>query len=168
MCFSQAGKLKTHQDQVSFEISIVFCRTKGILYNRATIAAIVQQAIKKPLVTSLLPERSYTWGRRCELNYDQLFSFGQVIPKWFRRQNNNGDRRWFRRFLKKPIASRNLIMRVFARCSCACGTDTSFMIFAGLTKGYSRVLAPVITNKRKPGIGSTWLSLFPILQLHPR
>ncbi len=89
------------------------------MYNLTSFITIVQQAIKKPLVTEILPDHSYARGWRCEANYDQLFSFGQVAIKWFHRQHDRGDWRWF---LLKPILNHKLIARTVLECCLACGS----------------------------------------------
>lgn len=48
------------------------------MYNQISFIALVQQAIKKPLVTELLPRSSYTRGWRCDYNYVQFSYIGQV------------------------------------------------------------------------------------------
>ncbi len=55
------------------------CEKAEILYNLLDFRAFVLQAKKKPLVTLLLAECRYTWGWRCELNYDQILLFGQIF-----------------------------------------------------------------------------------------
>ena len=114
------------------------------MYNLTTFIAIVQQAIKKPLVTEILLDRSYTWGWRYEPYYDQFLVFGQVI-KGFHRRYDNGDWRWF---LKKPILSNNSMIQAFAECGHVYGNGRFLlMIFACLIYGYARALASVVTNK---------------------
>lgn len=76
---------------------------------------IVQQA-RKSLVTSLLAERSYIRGWRCELDYDQYIGFGQVSSK-SHRQSIYGERRWSP---KRPLANRTLIQN----CSAIFGKGT--------------------------------------------
>lgn len=128
----------------------MFCRTKGIMYNRATFtafAAIVQQARKKPLVTVNLPVPSYTRGWRCEAYYDQFLAFGQVILKRFHRQQKQpgGERRWF---LSKPIVSYNLIANYFPfRWLGHCHCNSLWPLYARLPKGYSRMPASGLTNE---------------------
>jgi len=80
------------------------------MYNLTTFIAIVQQAIKKPLVTELLPRSSYTWGWRCERNYVQFLDIGQVtfITCSIAIIIQDGDRRWF---LSKPIPPCKLILQ---------------------------------------------------------
>ncbi len=64
------------------------------MYNETrlkTIAVVVQQAKKKPLVTELLAERCYRRGWRCELNYDQYCQLGQVFSYHRHKLTENGD-----------------------------------------------------------------------------
>ena len=81
------------------------------MYNVASFIAIVQQAIKKPLVTELLPRSSYIRGWRCEYNYVQLLYIGQVILINYSIAHikKHGDRRWF---LSKPIKIYNYIQQL--------------------------------------------------------
>ena len=128
----------------------MFCRTKGIMYNRATFtafAAIVQQARKKPLVTVNLPVPSYTRGWRCEAYYDQFLVFGQVLLKRFHRQQKQtgGERRWF---LGKPIVSYNRITNFFlVRWLGYCHFAYRRLLCACLRVGYSRMPASGLTNE---------------------
>jgi hypothetical protein len=82
------------------------------MYNQASFIALVQQAIKKPLVTVLLPKTSYTWGWRCEYNYVQFPYIGQVIRINYSiaHINQHGDRRWL---LNRPIKTYNRIPHYF-------------------------------------------------------
>lgn len=50
----------------------------GCGYNPAIIVANLQQAKKKPQITALLTENSYSRGWRYGDNYDQFLSIGQV------------------------------------------------------------------------------------------
>ncbi|MBK9055826.1 MAG: hypothetical protein IPL78_34460 [Chloroflexi bacterium] len=50
----------------------------GLGYNPAIIVANLQQAKKKPQITELLTEHSYSRGWRYGDNYDQFLSIGQV------------------------------------------------------------------------------------------
>lgn len=132
---------------MSGEVVIMFCRTRGILYNQATFAAIVQQARKKPLVTELLPRSSYTWGWRCEAYYDQFLLFGQVILISFHRlqKQSRGEWRWF---LSKPIVSYNLITNYSPICWLGhCHCYSLWPLYAGLRRGYSRIPASGLTNE---------------------
>lgn len=79
---------------------VVHCENRAFMYNLVSFIVIEQQTKKKPLVTELLLRSSYRRGRRCDVNYDQFLSFGQVIPEGTHRQPNSGERRWFP---KKPI-----------------------------------------------------------------
>jgi len=123
---------------------IVHCGNVEIMYNLASFTVIVQQAIKKPLVTEILPDHSYARGWRCEANYDQFLSFGQVTFKRFHRQHDSGDWRWF---LKKPILNHNSIARVVDCCLTRGGFYSLSAVFTRLIKGYSRVFMPVVTHK---------------------
>lgn len=146
-CFLQPGRQRKNRGQRPGEIMIMSCRTRGIMYNRATFAAILQQARKKPLVTSLLPERSYTRGWRCESYYDQFLVFGQVILKRFHRQQKQQGGKW-RWFLSKPIVSYNLITNYFpVRWLGHCHCYSLWPHYAGLRRGYSRMPASGLTNE---------------------
>lgn len=117
------------------------------MYNRATFAALVQQARKKPLVTVILPDPSYTRGWRCEAYYDQFLVFGQVILKRLHRQQKQQGGKW-RWFLSKPIVSYNLIANYFpvrwlGRCPCY----SRQLLHACLHIGYSRMPASGLTNE---------------------
>lgn len=145
--FLQPGRQRKNRDQRPGDVMIMSCRTRGILYNRATFAAIVQQARKKPLVTSLLPERRYTWGWRCESYYDQFIVFGQVILTRFHRLQKqlSGEWRWF---LGKPIVSYNRITSYFPICWLGhCHHFSRRLLYACLQIGYSRMPASGLTNE---------------------
>jgi hypothetical protein len=137
---------------------VVRCENGGIMYNLISFIAIVQQAIKKPLVTELLPRSSYARGWRCEPNYDQFLYFGQVNLNNYAIANINqdGDRRWF---LKKSTIHNRIPLTLLPR---QCGV----FLFASpiwLKRLKRWLLAGLVarcdTERRKPGIGSTWLSL---------
>jgi len=113
------------------------CENGAFMYNLTSFIVIEQQTKKKPLVTELLPRNSYRRGRRCDVNYDQFLSFGQVIPEGAHRQPDSGERRWF---LKKPILDHNLIVLPILECS-------PFVVFARLVKSCSRILVSVTINK---------------------
>ncbi|MFQ5436008.1 MAG: hypothetical protein ACE5FD_14130, partial [Anaerolineae bacterium] len=114
---------------------------------RATFAAIVQQARKKPLVTELLPRSSYTRGWRCEAYYDQFLVFGQVILKRFHRQHKQPGGKW-RWFLSKPIVSYNYITSYFpVRWLGHCHHFSRRLLYVRLQNGYSRMPASGLTNK---------------------
>ena len=123
---------------------IIHCENVEIMYNLASFIAIVQQAIKKPLVTEILPDHSYARGWRCEANYDQFLSFGQVTFKRFHRQHDSGDWRWF---FQKPILNHNLITRTVDCCLTRGGFCSLSAVFTRLFKGYSRVFMSVVTHK---------------------
>ncbi len=135
---------------------IIHCENVEIMYNLASFIAIVQQAIKKPLVTELLPRSSYARGWRCEPNYDQFLYIGQVNLNNYAIANINqdGDRRWF---LKKGIIIHNRIPLILLPRQWGAFLPVSPIwlkrwLLTGLT-------ARCDTERRKPGIGSTWLSL---------
>ena len=113
------------------------CENGAFMYNLTSFIVIEQQTKKKPLVTKLLLSYSYRRGRRCDVNYDQFLSFGQVIPEGGHRQPDSGERRWF---LKKPILDHNLIVLPILECS-------PFVVFARLVKSCSRILVSVTINK---------------------
>lgn len=117
------------------------------MYNRATFAALVQQARKKPLVTVILPDPSYTRGWRCEAYYDQFLAFGQVILIRFHRLQKklSGEWRWF---LSKPIVSYNHITSYFpVRWLGHCHHFSRRLLYVRLQNGYSRMPASGLTNK---------------------
>jgi len=120
------------------------CSYRGIMYNLTSFIAIVQQAIKKPLVTVLLPRTSYTWGWRCEYNYVQFPYIGQVIHINYSIANINqhGDRRWL---LSRPIKTHNRIPHIY-RCILVVSLWLSDL---GKQDGCSRALPPVVTEMKK-------------------
>jgi hypothetical protein len=123
---------------------IIHCENVEIMYNLASFIAIVQQAIKKPPVTEILLDHSYARGWRCEANYDQFLSFGQVTFKRFHRQYVRGDWRWF---FQTPILNHNSIIQAVS-CCLTCGSLCLLpVMFTRLVKGYSRVSMPVVTHK---------------------
>jgi hypothetical protein len=75
------------------------------MYNLLNISVILQQAKKKPLVTEILPESSYTRGWRCRVDYGRSLISGQVYSK-YHRHKCNGEWRWF---LSAPRKTRNCI-----------------------------------------------------------
>ena len=87
------------------------------MYNQTSFIALVQQAIKKPLVTVLLPRTSYTWGWRCEYNYVQFLYIGQVILNNYSiaSKKQDGDRRWL---LSRPTTIYNCISQIQGHSSC--------------------------------------------------
>ncbi len=115
--------------------------TKGLCIIRSSLLqcfiVIEQQTKKKPLVTKLLTGYSYRRGRRCDDNYDQFLSFGQVIPEGIHRQHDSGERRWFP---KKPILDRNLIVPII-------WGHSLFVVFARLVKSCLRIAVSVAINK---------------------
>ena len=113
------------------------CENGAFMYNLTSFIVIEQQTKKKPLVTKLLSRSSYRRGRRCDVNYDQFLSFGQVIPEGGHRQPDSGERRWFP---KKPILDHNLIVLPILECS-------PFVVFARLVKSCSWVVILVAINK---------------------
>lgn len=113
------------------------CENGAFMYNLTSFIVIGQQTKKKPLVTKFLTGSSYRRGRRCDVNYDQFLSFGQVIPEGAHRQHDSGERRWFP---KKPILDHNLIVLPILECS-------PFVVFARLVKSCSRMLVSVTINK---------------------
>ena len=119
------------------------CENGAFMYNLTSFIVIKQQTKKKPLVTKLLSRSSYRRGRRCDVNYDQFLSFGQVIPEGAHRQHDSGERRWFP---KKPILDHNLIVLPILECS-------PFVVFASLIKSDSRMFASGCNKQRKPSIG---------------
>ncbi len=120
--------------------------TKGLCIIRSSLLqcfiVIEQQTKKKPLVTKLLTGYSYRRGRRCDDNYDQFLSFGQVIPKRTHRQPDSGERRWF---LKKPILNLNLINLLLLERS-------PFVVFARLVKSCSWIVILVAINKESQAL----------------
>ena len=56
------------------------CGNGAIMYNASNVILVVtvQQAKKKPLVTKLLAECSYSWGWWCEADYDRFSPTGQI------------------------------------------------------------------------------------------
>ena len=118
------------------------CNNKGFMYNPIKFIAMFYcnwtTDKKKPLVTKLLLRSSYRRGRRCDVNYDQFLSFGQVILKGTHRQPDSGERRWFP---KKPISAFNLIARIVLEYS-------PFVIFVRLVKSCSRIAVSVTINKK--------------------
>ena len=120
------------------QFSIVgHCENGVFMYNLTSFIVIEQQTKKKPLVTELFPRNSYRRGRRCDVNYDQFLSFGQVIPEGIHRQHDSGERRWFP---KKPILDHNLIVLSILECS-------PFVVFVRLVKSCSRIAISVAINK---------------------
>lgn len=113
------------------------------MYNQTSFIALVQQAIKKPLVTVLLPRTSYTRGWRCEYNYVQFPYIGQVILINYSiaHINQHGDRRWL---LSRPIKTHNRIPHY----------STIMVVLLWLSNlgtqfGCSRVSQPVVTEMKK-------------------
>jgi len=120
---------------------------RGIMYNLTSFIAIIQQAIKKPLVTELLPRSSYARGRRCERNYVQFLYIGQVTFNncSIVTKTQDGDRRWF---LSKLILIHNLIVRLIVQgCKLSNFALFSFVGFASLTKDYFQALTSGVINK---------------------
>ena len=76
----------------------IVCGAWKRLYNRSLtlpiIIAYVQQAKKKPLVTSILPDPSYARGWRCESYYLLFLDFGQGHRIRTHRRMNSEDWRW--------------------------------------------------------------------------
>ena len=135
---------------------IVHCENVGIMYNLTSFIVIVQQTIKKPLVTELLPRSSYTRGWRCKRNYVQFLYIGQVNLNNYAIAsiNQDGDRRWF---LKKTIIIHNRTPLISLLRQCGISLFASSIrlkkwLLAGLAARCDK-------ERRKPGIGSTWLSL---------
>ena len=118
------------------------CENGAFMYNLTSFIVIGQQTKKKPLVTKLLTGSSYRRGRRCDVNYDQFLSFGQIIPEGAHRQHDSGERRWFP---KKPILDHNLIVLSILECS-------PFVVFARLVKSCSRMLISVAINKESQAL----------------
>jgi hypothetical protein len=65
-----------------WETKFPLCLNEAIMYNANKIVVTGQQAKKKPLVTSLLVERSYMWGWWCKADYDRFPLTGQVSPSF--------------------------------------------------------------------------------------
>ena len=125
------------------------------MYNQTSFIAIVQQAIKKPLVTELLPRSSYPRGWRCEYNYDQFYWVGQVThrfipsPRTTRTENGDGFPT-----SKPPITA--LCVRFFTAVAVCCVRFSLFLASPMVVHGPG---SPFQQKQRTPGIGSTWLSL---------
>ena len=126
------------------------CENGAFMYNLTSFIVIEQQTKKKPLVTELLRRSSYRRGRRCDVNYDQFLSFGQVIPQGAHRQPNSGERRWFP---KKPILDHNLIVLSILECF-------PFVVFARFVKSCLRVLVSVAINKESQALACLAFSNF--------
>ena len=122
--------------------SVGHCENCVFMYNLASFIVIKQQTKKKPLVTKLLTGYSYGRGRRCEINYDQFLSFGQVIPKGIHRQHDSGERRWFS---KKPILDHNLIVPIIWGHSLS-------VVFARLVKSCLWIVVSVAINKESQAL----------------
>jgi hypothetical protein len=121
---------------------LMLCREYGIMYNLTSFIAIVQQAIKKPLVTELLPRSSYAWGWRCERYYVQFLDIGQVTytKRSIALNPQDGDWRWLP---SKPQLKLNCIRWFFG---------VSGRLFALSSSdnpvGYSRAWQPVVTEMK--------------------
>lgn len=118
-----------------------------------------KQTKKKPLVTEILPDPGYAWGWRCKLDYDRFFTIGQISLSYHRHQSLSGEWRWLNHKPStepeyNPIIGYFLVHRP--------GSRRSWLSHLCSTRGYSRHLAGLTENKRKPGIGSTWLSIIPL------
>lgn len=134
----------------------MLCSYRGIMYNVTSFIAIIQQAIKKPLVTVLLPRTSYARGWRCERNYVQFLYIGQVpfINCSIASINQDGDRRWLH---SKPIIIHNQISPDSALQKCGISLSASIRLIKRWF--FTGLCARCKQERRKPGIGSTWLSL---------
>lgn len=113
------------------------------MYNQTSFIALVQQAIKKPLVTVLLPRTSYTRGWRCEYNYVQFPYIGQVILINYSiaHINQHGDRRWL---LSRPIKTYNRIPHYSTIM-----VVLLWLFNLGTQLGCSRASRPVVTEMKK-------------------
>lgn len=118
------------------------CENGAFMYNLTSFIVIKQQTKKKPLVTELLQRNSYRRGRRCDVNYDQFLSFGQIIPEGAHRQHDSGERRWFP---KKPILDLNLIASIIWGHSLS-------VVFARFVKSCLRVVILVAINKESQAL----------------
>ena len=127
-----------------YEKRVMLCSYRGIMYNLTSFIAIIQQAIKKPLVTVLLPRTSYTRGWRCERNYVQFLYIGQVtfISCSIASINQDGDRRWLH---SKPITIHNRIPLISLLRQCG----ISLFVPIRLKNGCSRAWSPVVTGTKK-------------------
>ena len=113
------------------------CENGAFMYNLTSFIVIKQQTKKKPLVTKLLTGYSYRRGGRCDDNYDQFLSFGQVIPEGAHRQHDSGEWRWFP---KKPILDLNLIVPIIWGHSLS-------VVFVRLVKSCLWMLISIAINK---------------------
>jgi len=120
--------------------------TKGLCIIRSSLLqcfiVIGQQTKKKPLVTKFLTGSSYRRGRRCDDNYDQVLSFGQVIPERIHRRPDSGERRWFP---QKPILDHKLIVPII-------WGHSLFVVFARLVRCCLRILVFVAINKESQAL----------------
>lgn len=115
------------------------------MYNLTSFIALVQRAIKKPLVTVLLPRTSYTWGWRCEYNYVQFSYIGQVILSNYSiaSKKQDGDRRWL---LSRPTTIHNCIPQFHGHSR---SVLSPWLFKLGKQNGCSRALWPVVTEMKK-------------------
>lgn len=114
------------------------------MYNRTNFIAILQQAIKKPLVTVLLPRTSYARGWRCESNYDQFFTVGQVTHPFYSiaRQDHDGERRWL------PCQQTQIKKKAYLQQPCFGVAMFPFPFNLGTNTGCLRAWQPVSTEMK--------------------
>jgi len=129
------------------------------MYNQTSFIALVRQAIKKPLVTELLPRSSYPRGWRCEYNYDQFYWVGQVthlfIPSPRKTRTENGDG-----FPASKPQITALCVRFFTAVAVCCVCIGLFSASPMVVRGPG---SPFQQKQRTPGISSTWRSLNSLL-----
>jgi hypothetical protein len=101
------------RDRRRLVMEVLFCIYNKLMYNVGRLNAAGQlttcwqQARKMPLVTAILPDLSYAWGRRCGLDYVLFSTIGQISPR-HHRHHDCGEGRWL---CKKPNVIYNLAAR---------------------------------------------------------